>query len=215
MQNFIEQVLQQSITFFAILDPIGVSAIMLSLVHININKKQINKIAYKATLTVVIAFFVVLISGHFILSLFGIDENSLKVIGGIVLIIMAISMLQSSKESKSLSKEEDDDINNQEDLSVIPIAIPITFGPGMFSTIVILKQQSSTLLDILGIIIAFLINAIIMYYIFKNSIHIKDYLGITGQNIITKIMALIVGAIAVQFIISGTINLSLMYLNKG
>jgi len=212
MQHFIEQVLQQSITFFAILDPIGVSAIMLSILHNNISKQEINKIAYKSSLTVVIAFFAVLIAGNMILSMFGIDENSLKVIGGIVLILMAIQMLDSSKQTKSLSKEEDDEINNEDDLSVIPIAIPITFGPGMFSTIIILKQQSSTLFDIIGLIIAFLLNAILMYYIFKNSIYIKKYLGITGQNIVTKLMALIVGAIAVQFIISGTINLSLLYM---
>ena len=212
MQHFIEQVLQQSITFFAILDPIGVSAIMLSILHNNISKQEINKIAYKSSLTVVIAFFSVLIAGNMILSMFGIDENSLKVIGGIVLILMAIQMLDSSKQTKSLSKEEDDEINNEDDLSVIPIAIPITFGPGMFSTIIILKQQSTTLLDIIGLIIAFLLNAILMYYIFKNSIYIKQYLGITGQNIVTKLMALIVGAIAVQFIISGTINLSLLYM---
>jgi multiple antibiotic resistance protein len=214
MQNFIELVLQQSITFFAILDPIGVSAIMLSLLNTNITKVQIQQIAYKSTITVVIAFFIVLFAGNLILSMFGIDENSLKVIGGIVLILMAIQMLQGSKETKALSKEEDEEINPQDDLSVIPIAIPITFGPGMFSTIIILKNSvNNDMLGIFAIVISFLLNAILMYFIFKNSIYIKEYLGITGQNIITKLMALVVGAIAVQFIISGTITLSLKYLS--
>jgi len=212
MQIFIEQVLQQSITFFAILDPIGVSAILLSLLHAKTNKEQINNIAYKTTITIVIAFFVVLILGNLILSMFGINLYSLKVIGGIVLILMAIQMLDSSKHTNSLSKEEDEEIKPQDDISIIPMAIPITFGPGMFSTIIILKNESSSLLDISSIIIAFLINAILLYYIFKNSILIKNFLGITGQNIITKLMALIVGAIAVQFIISGTVNLGLLYL---
>ena len=69
--------LQQSITFFAILDPIGISAIALSILSPNITKTQINKVAYKATITIIIAFFVVLISGEMLLKLFGIDENSL------------------------------------------------------------------------------------------------------------------------------------------
>ena len=214
MQNFIELIMQQSITFFAILDPVGVSAIMLSLLHANVTKKQINKIAYKSTITVVIAFFVVLIGGNFILKMFGIDENSLKVIGGIVLILMAINMLQNTKEAKNITKEEDEDINKQDDLSVIPIAIPITFGPGMFSTIIILKQQASSIQDISAIIIAFLLNALVMYMVFKRALYIKEYLGVTGQNVVTKIMGLIVGAIAVQFIVSGVITLSVMYLGN-
>ena len=80
MDNF-STFLQQSITFFAILDPIGISAIALSLLSVNITKSQINKVAFKTTFTIIIAFFVVLILGETILKIFGIDENSLKVMG--------------------------------------------------------------------------------------------------------------------------------------
>ena len=211
MQVLIESVLQHSITFFAILDPIGASAIMLSILNVNISKKEMNKIAYKSTITVIISFFVVLFGGNLILGAFNINENSIKVIGGIILIITAISMIQSSKDAKELSKEEGEDIKVQDDLSIIPIAIPITFGPGIFSTIIILKHQVTGVYDLISIIIAFLINAMLIYFIFKNSIYIKEYLGLTGQNVITKLMGLIVGAIAVQFIVSGLVVLVKMY----
>jgi len=211
MQVLLESVLQHSITFFAILDPIGASAIMLSILNVNISKKEMNKIAYKSTITVIISFFVVLFGGNLILGAFNINENSIKVIGGIILIITAISMIQSSKDAKELSKEEGEDIKVQDDLSIIPIAIPITFGPGIFSTIIILKHQVTGVYDLISIIIAFLINAMLIYFIFKNSIYIKEYLGLTGQNVITKLMGLIVGAIAVQFIVSGVVALVRMY----
>ena len=212
MGNFLEIFLQQSITFFAIMDPIGVSAIMLSILHVNITKKEMNVIAYKVTITIIIAFFVVLIGGNFVLQMFGIDSNSIKVIGGIVLIMMALNMIQGSKESKKLTKEENAEVKVQDDLSIIPIAIPITFGPAVFSTIIILREQSEGFMGILAVTCAFLVNAILVYIIFKNSIYIKKYLGLTGQNIITKLMGLIVGAIAVQFIVSGIIELSKIYL---
>ena len=212
MQSFLELFLQLSITFFAILDPIGASAIMLSVLHSSVTKEEINIISKKVTITIVASFFVVLIGGNFILQMFGIDSNSIKVMGGIVLIITALSMLQGSKESKKLTKEEGEEIKTQEDLSIIPIAIPITFGPGIFSTIIILKEQSAGVLDILAIVFAFFANAIFVYIIFKNSIYIKEYLGLTAQNIITKLMGLIVGAIAVQFIVSGIIELAKIYL---
>lgn len=208
MDNF-STFLQQSITFFAILDPIGISAIALSLLSANITKSQINKVAFKTTFTIIIAFFVVLILGETILKIFGIDENSLKVMGGIVLILMAISMVNGTvktKNDKSLDEKKD------EDLSVIPLGIPIAFGTGLFTTIIIFKHQAQTFMDLFSISMAFCINALVFYFILKNSIYIKKYLGLTGQNIITKLMGLIVGAIAVQFIVSGIVNLSKGYL---
>lgn len=212
MALFFEQLLQSSITFFAILDPIGVSAVVLSLVSANVTKSQMNNIAFKSTITIIVAFFVVLISGDFILKLFGIDQHSLKVMGGIVLILTALQMVSSNQKNKKQSKEEEKECKEQDDLSVIPIGIPITFGPGIFTTIIIFKQDAHSVVDISALIVAFLINALIIYLAFKNSIYIKKYLGITGQNIITKVMGLIVGAIAVQFIISGSVNLVKAYM---
>ena len=99
--ELISTFLQQTITFFAIMDPIGISAIALSLLSSNITKTQITNVAKKSTLTIIVAFFVVLIAGEAILKLFGIDENSLKVMGGIILILMAISMVSGSAGEKT------------------------------------------------------------------------------------------------------------------
>lgn len=200
--------LQQSITFFAIMDPIGVSAIALSLLNTNITKTQISQVAYKSTLTIVIAFFVVLISGEAILKIFGIDENSLKVMGGIILILMAISMVNGSSKEKTENEKKD-----YSELSIIPIGIPIAFGTGLFTTIIIFKHQASTFVDLVSISLAFCLNALVFYFVLRNSIYIKKYLGITGQNIITKLMGLIVGAIAVQFIVSGIVFLAKGYMS--
>jgi multiple antibiotic resistance protein len=188
------------------MDPIGISAIALGLLSTNITKSQISKVAYKSTITVVIAFFVVLIAGEFILKLFGIEENSLKVMGGIILLLMAISMVNGTTKEKTKDEFKEDEEN-----AIIPIGIPIAFGTGLFTTIIIFKHQANSFLDIFSIALAFCINAVVFYLVLKNSIYIKKYLGLTGQNIITKLMGLIVGAIAVQFVISGIVNLSKVY----
>ncbi|WP_321312403.1 MarC family protein [Halarcobacter sp.] len=203
-QNF----LQQTITFFAIMDPIGVSAIALSLLSTNITKTQIAIIAKKTTKTILIAFFVVLTTGDLVLKLFGIHEDSLKVMGGIILLLMAITMVRGSKTE---SKKQDSD-KNDEELAIIPIGIPIAFGTGLFTTIIIFKNQVENSVELFSLVVAFCINALIFYLVLKNSIYIKKYLGLTGQNIITKLMGLIVGALAVQFIISGVVHLSQSYL---
>ncbi len=190
------------------MDPIGISAIALSLLSTNITKTQISQVAFKSTLTIIIAFFVVLISGEFILKVFGIDENSLKVMGGIILILMAISMVNGVKKEKTNNEEKED----YSELAIIPIGIPIAFGTGLFTTIIIFKHQANTFVDLFSISLAFCLNALVFYFVLKNSIYIKKYLGITGQNIITKLMGLIVGAIAVQFIISGIVHLAKGYM---
>ncbi len=205
--ELLQTFLQQTITFFAIMDPIGISAMALSLFSTTITKTQINSITKKSTFTIIIAFFVVLITGDFILKMFGINEQSLKVMGGIILLLMAISMVRGD----SLEKTKDES-KNDEELAIIPIGIPIAFGTGLFTTIIIFKHQAQTFVDILSIIIAFCINAFLFFIILKNSIYIKKYLGITGQNIVTKLMGLIVGAIAVQFVVSGIIHLGKSYL---
>ncbi len=189
------------------MDPIGISALALSLLSPNITKTQISTIARKSTFTIIIAFFVVLITGDTILKIFGIGENSLKVMGGIILLMMAISMVNgSAKEGKK------DDNKSDEELSVIPIGIPIAFGAGLFTTIIIFKHEAETFVDLISITIAFCVNAFLFYLILKNSIYIRKLFGATGQNVVTKLMGLIVGAIAVQFIISGIVSLTKFYL---
>ncbi|MDD4506407.1 MAG: MarC family protein [Sulfurospirillaceae bacterium] len=207
MVEFLNLLLQHTITMMAIVDPLGVSAIMLSLLPQNTTKEAINKIAFKATMTIIVAFFVVLATGNFLLNLFGIEIDSLKVMGGIVLLLTAIKMVQGSIESKNQTEEEREEAIKNDEFSVIPLGIPITFGPGIFATIIILRGQSMDATSLFALVLAYLIVALCVYLSFKNSIYIRKYLGITGQKIVSRLMGLIVGAIAVQFVVGGITTL--------
>ncbi len=207
MVEFLNLLLQHTITMMAIVDPLGVSAIMLSLLPQNTTKEAINKIAFKATMTIIVAFFVVLATGNFLLNLFGIEIDSLKVMGGIVLLLTAIKMVQGSMESKNQTEEEREEAIKNDEFSVIPLGIPITFGPGIFATIIILRGQSMDATSLFALVLAYLIVALCVYLSFKNSIYIRKYLGITGQKIVSRLMGLIVGAIAVQFVVGGITTL--------
>jgi len=212
MADFFNLLLQHTITMMAIVDPLGVSAIMLSLLPQNTTKAHIDKIAAKATMTIIVAFFVVLLSGNFLLNLFGIEIDSLKVMGGIMLLLTAIKMVQGSMESKNQTEEEREEAIKNDEFSVIPLGIPITFGPGIFATIIILRGHSESVASIAALIMAYLIVAFSVYLAFKNSIYIRHYLGITGQKIVSRLMGLIVGAIAVQFIVGGISVLAKHYM---
>ena len=212
MVEFLNLLLQHTITMMAIVDPLGVSAIMLSLLPQNTTKEAIDKIAFKATMTIIVAFFVVLATGNFLLNLFGIEIDSLKVMGGIVLLLTAIKMVQGSMESKNQTEEEREEAIKNDEFSVIPLGIPITFGPGIFATIIILRGHAENIISVAALVIGYLIVALSVYLAFKNSIYLRKYLGITGQKIVSRLMGLIVGAIAVQFVVGGISTLVKHYM---
>lgn len=132
--------------------------------------------------------------------------------GGIILLLTAIKMVQGSMESKNQTEEEREEAIKNDEFSVIPLGIPITFGPGIFATIIILRGHSESVASIAALIMAYLIVAFSVYLAFKNSIYIRHYLGITGQKIVSRLMGLIVGAIAVQFIVGGISVLAKHYM---
>lgn len=198
--SYFEIFLQQSISFFAIIDPIGVSAILLSLLPQSTSQASIKSIAKKSSITIIVAFFVVLSTGDFLLKLFAISIDSVKIMGGLVLIRMALKMVEGKEEGENPK-------DNSHELAIIPLAIPITFGPGVFATIVVYKTTTHDIFSTFSLIISFLITAFFVYICFYNSLKIRKYLGIMGQKVITKLMGLIVGAIAIEFIISGVKNL--------
>ncbi len=200
-----EQFLQESVTFAAIMDPVGVSAMMLGMLSHQATRSEVSTIARQATVTITVAFFVVLLAGDAILRAFGIDQNSLKVIGGIVLLMMALEMLGSGS-GRMLSPEDRDEIG------VIPLGIPMIFGAGLFTTVIILRQQATSIATIGVTVAAFLLNAVVMYLVLRYAIHIRKLLGLTAENVITKLMGLITGAIAIQFIVSGVVVLGKHYL---
>jgi multiple antibiotic resistance protein len=205
MPTLWEQFLQETITFAAIMDPVGVSAMMLGMLSHQATRSEVATIARQATVTITVAFFVVLLAGDGILRAFGIDQYSLKVIGGIVLLMMALEMLGSS--GGRMLRAED-----REEIGVIPLGIPMIFGAGLFTTVIILKQQATSPTAIAVTVAAFLLNALVMYLVLRYAIHIRKLMGQTAENVVTKLMGLITGAIAVQFIVSGVVVLGKHYL---
>lgn len=203
MSDIFSLFFSQTISIMAILDPLGVSLMMLSMLSKDATSNDMKKIASKTTLTTVISFFVVLATGNTLLNLFGISVHSLKVMGGVVLILMAIKMVDGTLDSKNQTKKEAEEVKSNDDFAVIPLGIPISFGPGLFATIIIYKDAANGAVGLGILVLAFLVNTTLLYLALKYSAELKNRLGITGQKIIDRLMGLIVGAIAVEFMVGG------------
>lgn len=199
----LQTLLHYLVGLITILNPIAAAAIMISSSPSALTKEDTEEIGKKATWTVMIASLITIFLGNAIFELFGITPSSVMVIGGIVLLLMSINMLQGKIPETSHSLEESKEAILKENISIIPIGIPILFGPGLISTLMIFKAKSVNFIDISLLVMAVVISGLIIYLTLKNAIFLTRVLGVVGLKIMTRIMGLVVGAIAAQFIVFG------------
>jgi len=206
MTNYISILSHDIVALITILNPIAAASIMISMLNTP-TKTIIKPVAFKATLTVLIASLVTLFTGELIFKLFGINVLSLKVIGGVILMMIAINMAYGQGSKARHTKEEESEAQEKDDISIVPLGIPILFGPGVIATIIVINSnhvhQLSQITSYIVVSIAIIVSSIIVYVTLLNAGVIHKALGVTGMKILTRIMGLIVGAIAAQFLVSG------------
>jgi multiple antibiotic resistance protein len=188
------------ISLITILNPIAAAAIAVSMVKYS----EMPVVAARASLTVFVAMVITMLAGGFILKLFGINIPSIKAIGGVVLLIIALNMVQGKEIAPTNStKDEHDAAMQKEDIAVVPLAIPILFGPGVITTIIVLNEKAKTLTQKTELLISILISAFIVYLFLRNATYISKFLGVNGLKIVSRLMGLIIGAIAFLFLVGG------------
>ena len=193
-------ILFDTISLVTILNPIAAAAIMLSLVRYS----EIPEVSKKTTMTVFIASIITMLAGGLILKLFGINIPSIKAIGGVVLLIIALNMVQGKEVAPTnATKEEHQAAEHKDDVAIIPLAIPILFGPGVITTIIVLSEKSKTLSEKIGLLIAIILSSAIVYITLRKADVVSKFLGVNGLKIVTRLMGLIIGAIAFLFLVGG------------
>lgn len=197
---FFKDILFDTISLVTILNPIAAAAIMLSLVKYS----DIPEVSKRTSLSVFIASVITMFLGGWILKIFGINIPSIKAIGGVVLLIIALNMVQGKEVAPTNStKEEKAAASEKDDVAVIPLAIPILFGPGVITTIIILSEKSKSLIEKGILLTAIFLSSLIVYFTLRNAAYISKFLGVNGLKITTRLMGLIIGAIAFLFLIGG------------
>lgn len=202
LQEALHQLLNQTIGFLTIMNPIAGAAMMITLSGSAPNAQEIELTARKTTLTVLIAFLITIGLGELIFNFFGINTYSIEAIGGIIILRMALNMIEG-KSTPNHSPAESKEAIEKEDISVIPLGIPIFFGPGAIATTILFKSRSTSLVQIIVLFIAVLLSLLIVYLALRNAKWMSQKLGVTGMKIATRVLGLILGAIAVQFILTG------------
>jgi multiple antibiotic resistance protein len=190
--EFISALIPATIALFIIVDPFGNIPIFIGLTE-KIEPGKRRRVFNVATLVgfVLLLFFAFL--GQEVLAIFGLSIFAFQIAGGILLLIIAIRMLISGPTSQT-------DVESPESLGAVPIAIPLLVGPGAITTTIFNLQTYGAAVAIIAVIVVLSVTWVILRFI--NGIY--RFLGRTGSLVIARVMALLIAAIAIQYILTGT-----------
>jgi len=186
----------------AIVNPVGALPILINLTASD-TEKQRKEISFRAGVSCFLILVLTLLTGEAILRFFGISIASFRVGGGILILLMAISMLHAKPSRVKHTDEELQDSEDKEDVAVVPLATPLLAGPGAISTIILHTQKYASTVHLLILGGEILLIALITWVILRTGPAIAAKLGKTGINIVTRLMGLIMAAVGVEFIANG------------
>jgi len=189
----------------AILNPLGAIPIFLGLT-LDQSPSQRRHTARLAALSVAAVLIVAAWAGESILGFFGVRIASFRIGGGILILLMAISMLTARTSGAKHTAEEAEEAEAKDSVGVVPIGIPLLAGPGAISLVIVDAQaaDSAGRFILSGII---LLVAAIAWCTLLVANPIGRMLGQTGINIFTRLMGLLLAAVAVEYIAVGLLEL--------
>ena len=189
-------------TLLAIVNPLGVIPIFVSLTRGSTEEER-RHIARTTSITVAVVLVAATLIGKALLDFFGVSIDSFKVGGGILLLLMSIDMMQAKHTQSKQTPEEAEEAEEKESIAVVPIGMPLLAGPGAISSVIIYAQASSQPLHVGLIIGSSLLVALLTWATLIVANPLSKVMSKTSINIATRLMGLLLAAIAVEFITGG------------
>ncbi len=190
------------VALIALINPLGVLPMFISLTQ-DFSAVQKQRAIRTAAFTVVAVVAISALLGENIIRFFGISTASLQVSGGLLILLMALNMLNAQPGGTKTTVEERDEAEHKDAIGVVPLGIPLLTGPGAMSTVIVMAHNAKKPMDYAAIIGSGVVIAILVWLTLQMAQPIARTLGRTGINIATRIMGLLVAAVAVEFIVDG------------
>ncbi|HTP66143.1 MAG TPA: MarC family protein [Geobacteraceae bacterium] len=186
----------------AILNPWGVLPMFLAVTG-DSSPEERKHIAWTIGLSVASVLTLSALAGELLLSFFGISVASFQVGGSILLLLMAIGMMYGKRKEG----ESAESLAEMDSIAVVPLSVPLLAGPGSISTVIIYANLSSSWLHKALIIGCVLLAALITWLILRAATRLGSFIGALGLNIASRLMGLLLAAIAVEFFSRGIVKL--------
>ena len=192
---------------FAIVNPIGNIPVFVAITD-GYTPEQKRRVIRKACIVAGSVLFAFGIFGNYIFAIYGITIPAFKIAGGVLLFSIAFNMTRGQMGKGKITGEEHEEAMEKEEVGVVPLGIPLFAGPGAITTVMIYISFATTSNDVLfelsSIFISILITIVASYFLLRYSGPIFFRMGKSGAGAFTRIMGLLLAAIAIEFVLTGT-----------
>jgi multiple antibiotic resistance protein len=186
---------------FSMMNPIGNVGVFAGMTT-DRSRSEATRIAWTCAGAVAITLLIMAWSGSLMLDFFGITVDSLRAAGGVIVLLIGLQML-FNKSGHKQSYAELEDAESRESIAVVPLAIPLVAGPGTMVTVLVAAQQHPSILNKVEISVVIVALAALTGLLFSFAVPIAKRLGKSGIGVVTRIMGMILTAIAMGLLTDG------------
>ncbi len=197
------------LSLMVLVNPFSALSIFLELTQ-GYTSRERRRTAQITALSVFIIMTVFIFSGNWILKILSISTGSFQVGGGILVFLIAVSMMNSGSNpaKPKIGTQEHDEITvqprpNMNAVAIVPLAMPLIIGPGGISTVIIHASAARHMNDLLAILAAGAVISVICYLSLLAAAKVSRWLGETGLTVLNRIMGMLLAAVAVEIVITG------------
>lgn len=190
------------IALFAILTPFAAIPIFLGMTE-GRSAQERNAISFSAVMTVAAVLISSVFLGDAILTVLGTSLASFRVGGGIVLLLIALSLLNATVSAVKQTQQEADEAGHRQAIGVVPLGLPLLAGPGSISAVIIEAQRGKGFEHFAVLVGCILLVCGFLLLTLRLAVPIGNKLGQTGLNIMNRLTGLLLAAVAVEIIAAG------------
>lgn len=200
----IELALAAFVNFIVIIDPIGVVPFFLGhTAHLDARARRATAVKSIAIAAVVLLVFTVV--GKPLLHYLGVSVAAFRIAGGVLLLLLAVDMVLVMESGiRGTTRKEEEEAAQRPDVAVFPLAVPLIAGPGAIASVILLQSQNAGSPAAQVVVAAVMLGVLVLTGLcFLIAGGIMKVLGVTGINVMTRVLGIILAALAVSNIIEG------------
>ncbi len=197
-----EFILVTTVSVFTIVNPLGAAPLFFSFTS-SFPRPQALCVARRASIACAIVLSLFALLGERLFRLIGVSIPAVRIAGACLVFLNALDMLRGANVRTRVLPEEQKEAAAKEDVSIIPLAIPLLAGPGAITTVIILMIRSQNWVQCLVVLLAIVIVSILTFIILSSSTVLLKAIGPSGVRVMNRLMGLLLAAISIQFMING------------
>lgn len=197
----LELILTATASILFVVDPLGAVPAYLVMVESDAPTRR-RQTARKASLTATGTLMLFAALGEVLLRLFGLTMAAFRIAGGVILFLVALDMIRARRATQERPDEVSEGMA-KDDVAITPLAVPMLAGPAALSTVAMLTGQSENWSQAMAVYLAIALTGAVSYLTLRLAEPLYRLLGRTGIHVFSRVLGLVLAAIAVQFILDG------------